>query len=101
MANCQKQNLRGSKAQAAQVSNYQGIITPEIAELIELYRDTERYSERCYNFVERSMSNIAATDEMILANFNERFGKQIEQIEASIESRMIGAIIDQISIYNV
>lgn len=101
MANCQKQNLRGSKAQAAQVSNYQGIITPEIAELIELYRDTERYHERCYNFVERSMSKIAATDEMILENFNERFGKQIEQIEASIESRLIGAIIDQISIYNV
>lgn len=101
MANCQKQNLRGSQAQAAQVSKYQGIITPEIEELIELYRDTERYGERCYNFVERSMSKIAATDEMILANFNERFGKQIEQIEASIENRLIGAIIDQISIYNV
>lgn len=101
MANKQPKNLRGSKAQAAQVSNYQGIITPEIAELIELYRDTERYSERCYNFVERSMSKIAATDEMILANFNERFGKQIEQIEATIENRLIGEIIDQISIYNV
>lgn len=101
MANKQPKNLRGSQAQAAQVSKYQGIITPEIAELIELYRDTKRYSERCYNFVERSMSKIAATDEMILANFNERFGKQIEQIEATIENRLIGAIIDQISIYNV
>ena len=83
------------------MSNYQGIITPEIAELIELYRDTERFHERCYNFVERSMSKIAATDEMILANFNERFGKKIKEIEEVIENRLIGEILDQISIYNV
>ena len=83
------------------MSNYQGIITPEIEELIELYRDTERYSEKCYNFVERSMSKIAATDEMILANFNERFGKKIKEIEEVIENRLIGEILDQISIYNV
>ena len=68
---------------------------------MELYRDTERFHERCYNFVERSMSKIAATDEMILANFNERFGKKIKEIEEVIENRLIGEILDQISIYNV
>lgn len=99
------QQVKDLQAQVKNLQKKSAIITPEMEELIELYNDVERYGDKCYAFVKRSMNRLNVycgdgIDDVAYQSYKERFGKVIREMEEVLEKDLMGRLIDNISIYS-
>jgi len=79
-------------------------ITPEIEDLIELYRDTERYAERCWKVTKKHVAGLKAYCEedfqdAVFESYNNKFGKIVRDMENVIEDDISARLMDNISIH--
>ena len=100
-ANAKNLTLQEKMAELEKKASY---ITPEMEDLIELYRMTEKYGDMCFNIVKKSMSKMSlyVNDDLELENhiyeaYRNKFGKLINEFEAIIERDLSGRLLDNIS----
>lgn len=99
------QQVKELQEQVAKLQKRSRWITPEIEELVELYNDLERYYDKCYSFVDKSCRRMKKycgddIDDVVLQNFNRRFGTTINEMEKCIEKDILGCLIDEVSIHS-
>lgn len=98
--------LKELQQQVSVLEKKASIITPDIEELIELYRDTERYREKCFQYVERSTRRLMRyckedVDDLVYKSFEDRYGNITDQMLNNILNDITSQLIDTISIDNL
>ena len=96
--------MSGLQEQVAELERRAKYITPEMEDLIELYRDTERYSERCYQATEKQIRRLHThceddISEAVFESYQNKFGSIIREMENMIEKDLAGLLLDNVSIY--
>lgn len=99
------QQLQELQAQVSLLEKKASIITPDIEELIELYRDTERYRDKCFQYVERSTYRLLRyckedVEDVVYKSYEEHYGKIIAQMEDCLVKDITAQLIESISIDN-